>query len=133
MIPGVSYSENPEAVDMQKMPYAVEYYYRGGCRRRLLATIFYDGRNIRFQLHCHQGDEVCKELRGKDIRSLVTHLISLPLTRNNLRSKALPYYFEPIQQNSLEHFQAIPLSSGSFCFSQIHECDTIPKEQTVIA
>lgn len=115
------------------MAYALDCIFSKEDRQWRIATIYHDGNQIRFKIHCNSRDLPCSELRERDVCELLQKIISLPLLRNRLRSRALPYCFSAVEPHSFEHFKLIPQESGPFHFSHITECDTIPVEETVIA
>jgi len=98
----------------------VDYSYcRGGTQTRI-ASFFFDGRRIWFEISPQAAGLGCPHLKPGDLQEHLKHIISLPLMRSELRAKTMPSLFDRLEPNSLEHFRAIRHDTSCFKFSSTY-------------
>ena len=99
--------------------WAVDYSYVDGNTSVKLATFYFDGRKIWFEI-TYSGEAIDSDhFQAVGLRQQLRHLLELPLVRARLRERTMPWFFKRLESNSMEHFQAIPHDSTYYQFSPI--------------
>lgn len=105
------------------MRYSTDYYFTDGRQEVLLATYYFDGKKIWYAIR-YGGETIeSPHFDPKKLPEHLDHIIHLPILRSRLRAKTLPFMFEEVQRNTLEHFRSIRHNSSYYKFSPIVKDD----------
>jgi len=99
------------------MPWAIDYFFVDGGRRVKLATFFFDGRRIWYEIAYDGRCIDSPYFTAGKLSEQLQNIIELPLVRARLRARTMPGYFQQIQPNTMEHFRAISHDSTYYRFS----------------
>ena len=100
----------------------MDYFYVEGNISIKLATFYFDGRRIWFEI-AFDGEPINSDHFNADgLQQQLRHLQNLPLVRAKLRERTMPWFFKRLEPDSMEHFQAIAHDSTYYQFSPIRRC-----------
>ncbi len=101
------------------MLYAIDYCFVDGTVSIKLATFFYDGKEIWYEI-CYDGPQISSpHFVHEDLRKQMHSIIRLPIMRSELRARTMPLYFKNLEPNSMDHFCNIRHDSTYYRFSSI--------------
>jgi hypothetical protein len=112
-------SRDHEENGASEMLHAIDYFFVDGRMRIKLATFFFDGKKIWYEI-AYKGRAIdSQHFVREDLGQQLENIIRLPITRAELRERTMPWYFKKLEPNSMDHFCNIRHDSTYYLFSQI--------------
>ncbi|HUX07173.1 MAG TPA: hypothetical protein VMX35_07630 [Acidobacteriota bacterium] len=103
------------------MLYAIDYSFVDGSVKIKLATFFFDGKEIWYEIRSDSPQATSRHFVHEDLRKQLNNIIRLPIMRSELRARTMPWYFKKLKPNTMDHFCNIRHDSTYYHFSSIRK------------